>query len=95
VVIGPSADGGYYLIGFRFDTFLPDIFEGLAWSTPFVLQESIRILKTKNHIPQLIGEWHDIDTRDDLPGLIERNKKTKFVNSRTMMFLRASKYLYA
>jgi hypothetical protein len=94
-VIGPAADGGYYLVGFRRDKFLPDIFEGLTWSTPFILQESIQILKTKNYTPQLIGEWHDIDTSDDLPGLIERNKGTKFADSRTMIFLRASKYFSA
>ncbi len=27
-VIGPSLDGGYYLIGFKHDTFSPEIFEG-------------------------------------------------------------------
>jgi glycosyltransferase A (GT-A) superfamily protein (DUF2064 family) len=91
-VIGPTADGGYYLIGFRNDKFLPAIFEGLAWGTPLVLEKTIRILKAKNHIPQLIDEWHDIDTGNDLLGLIERNKKTEFTDSRTMNFLRSSKY---
>jgi uncharacterized protein len=91
-VIGPATDGGYYLIGFRYDTFLPHIFEGLTWGTPLVLEETIRILKAENHIPQLIDEWHDIDTGNDLLGLIEKNKKTKFADSRTMNFLKASKY---
>jgi rSAM/selenodomain-associated transferase 1 len=91
-VIGPANDGGYYLIGFRYDTFLPHIFEGLTWGTPIVLEETIRILKAKNHIPQLIDEWHDIDTRNDFLGLIERNKKTEFTDSWTMNFLRSSKY---
>ena len=91
-VIGPAVDGGYYLIGFKNDKFLPAIFEGITWSTPFILEETIRILKTKNHIPQLIDEWHDIDTGNDLLGLIERNKKTEFTDSRTMNFLRSSKY---
>jgi hypothetical protein len=91
-VIGPAVDGGYYLIGFKNDKFLPAIFEGITWSTPFILEETIRILKAKNHIPQLIDEWHDIDTGNDLLGLIERNKKTEFTDSRTMNFLRSSKY---
>jgi len=91
-VIGPANDGGYYLIGFRYDTFLPAIFKGLAWGTPLVLEETIRILKAKNHTPQLIVEWHDIDTGNDLMGLIKRNKKNKFADSRTMNFLRESKY---
>jgi rSAM/selenodomain-associated transferase 1 len=93
-VIGPAADGGYYLIGFRNDNFLPAIFEGLTWGTPLVLEKTIRILKDKNYNMQLIDVWHDIDTGNDLLGLIERNKRTKFADSRTMNFLRASKYFY-
>jgi len=91
-VIGPATDGGYYLIGFRHDTFLPAIFEGLTWSTPLVWKDTIRRLKANNHIPQLIDNWYDIDTSNDLLGLIKRNKKTKFADSQTMNFLRASKY---
>ncbi len=91
-VIGPAADGGYYLIGFRYDTFLPAIFEGLTWSTPLVFEETIRILKVNNYMPQLIDEWYDIDNGNDLLELIKRNKKTKFANSQTMNFLRSSKY---
>ncbi len=91
-VIGPAVDGGYYMIGFRYDTFLPAIFEGLIWSSPLVLEETIRILEAKNHTPKLIDEWHDIDTGNDLLGLIDRNKKTEFADSRTINFLRASKY---
>jgi len=92
MVIGPAVDGGYYLVGFGRDKFRTDIFEGLIWSTPFVLEETILILKAKNHTPQLIGEWHDIDTSDDLLGLMERSKETKFADSRTMNFLKVSKY---
>ena len=91
-VIGPAADGGYYLIGFRNDKFLPAIFEGFTWGTPLVLEKTICILQDKNYNMQLIEEWHDVDTSNDLLVLIERNKKTKFINSRTMSFLRASKY---
>ncbi|MDM8537304.1 TIGR04282 family arsenosugar biosynthesis glycosyltransferase, partial [Desulfobacterales bacterium HSG17] len=32
-VIGPSVDGGYYLIGFNTETFLPQAFENITWST--------------------------------------------------------------
>ena len=33
VVIGPSSDGGYYLIGFRRDAFIPDAFDQITWSS--------------------------------------------------------------
>lgn len=91
-VIGPAVDGGYYLIGFRDDNFLPAVFEGITWGTSLVLEETVRMLGIKNNLPQLISEWHDIDTGADLRGLLKRNKQTEFVHSRTMKFLQANKY---
>ncbi len=38
VVIGPSRDGGYYLLGMS--NFYPDLFEGKKWSTPSVCRHS-------------------------------------------------------
>jgi len=37
-VIGPAADGGYYLIGMRAP--VTDLFRGIAWSTATVLQRT-------------------------------------------------------
>jgi rSAM/selenodomain-associated transferase 1 len=39
VVLGPSSDGGYYLVGCRAE--VPPIFEGVAWGTSRVLSETI------------------------------------------------------
>jgi glycosyltransferase A (GT-A) superfamily protein (DUF2064 family) len=47
VVLGPSVDGGYYLIGFRTEALLlPDVqcckvFEGVEWSSSTVLQRTV------------------------------------------------------
>ena len=31
-VLGPASDGGYYLIGFSSETFLPEVFSQIAWA---------------------------------------------------------------
>ncbi len=90
-VIGPAADGGYYLIGLKTETFLPDIFFGLPWSTASVFSETVKILQACGHRTEILQEWHDVDTRDDLINLVERNKSTTFAHSRTMKYLMASR----
>lgn len=69
VVIGPAEDGGYYLIGFRSDSFTPEVFKGIHWSTSSVLLQTRRILKTLGHKYHLLPNWKDIDTALDLKAL--------------------------
>ncbi len=89
-VIGPAADGGYYLIGLKTETFLPDIFSNLPWSTTAVFSETLKILQACGQRTEILPEWHDVDARDDLINLMERNKSTAFAASRTMKYLAAS-----
>jgi hypothetical protein len=90
-VIGPAADGGYYLIGLKAETFLPDIFSELLWSTSSVFAETVKILQACGQRTEILQEWHDVDTRDDLINLMERSKSTTFAHSRTMKYLLASR----
>jgi hypothetical protein len=90
-VIGPAVDGGYYLIGFRYDKFLPAVFEGLTWSTVSVFPETLKILQTCGYQTEIIQEWQDVDKRDDLINLMERNKSTAFAHSQTMKYLAANR----
>jgi len=87
IVIGPSTDGGYYLIGFRNKSFLPEVFKGISWSTDTVLKDTLKILKEKNYRAHFLPELRDVDTIEDLKALYERNKDTAFANSRTMKFI--------
>jgi len=87
VVLGPSFDGGYYLISFRHDTFLPETFDGICWSTGTVFSETSTILKKAGLTLHVLPEWNDIDTCDDLRGLIERNRNTDFSRSMTFSYL--------
>ena len=63
IVIGPSTDGGYYLIGMNYlDT---KIFENKNWGQQSVLNETIRDIDDITNI-HLLDEKTDIDTYDDL-----------------------------
>jgi rSAM/selenodomain-associated transferase 1 len=87
VVLGPSFDGGYYLIGFKRDTFFPQAFEGILWGTQTVLQETINCLRTKRLSLHTLPAWNDIDTVTDLKDLFHRNRQTAFCSSQTISYL--------
>jgi hypothetical protein len=63
VVLGPCTDGGYYLIGMR--RLVPELFASITWSTPQVLEQTIRQIQ---HLPvtlALLPPWYDVDTLAD------------------------------
>ena len=64
MVIGPSTDGGYYLLGMKKAE--PFLFENIEWSTGSVLKETIGRC-TKNYWSYfLLPELTDIDEEKDL-----------------------------
>jgi rSAM/selenodomain-associated transferase 1 len=65
--IGPSADGGYYLIGLR-QAHL-DVFQGIAWSTPQVYAQTLSRARRLNLRVHAGREWYDVDTPADLERL--------------------------
>ncbi len=67
VVLGPVSDGGYYLIGMTFP--YPELFEGINWSTPEVLDKSIERTAELGLDWYLLPEWYDVDTPADLTRL--------------------------
>jgi len=64
VVIGPSNDGGYYLLGMK-RPFLT-VFDDKNWSTASVLEDTITDIKNANLTYHLLSELTDIDTESDL-----------------------------
>lgn len=69
VVIGPSRDGGYYLIGMRAtaaEKLYPLIFAEMVWSTAEVFATTRTRLLQAACIPALLPVLHDIDTPEDL-----------------------------
>jgi len=68
-VIGPAYDGGYYLIGFNQSTFSPQVFEGMAWGTENVFDETMKKLKRFRRAVHTLPYQRDIDTAEDLKRL--------------------------
>ena len=64
VVIGPSTDGGYYLVGMRGK--VTDIFKRVAWGTDSVLSETLHALKDQQAEAELLPVWYDVDLPGDL-----------------------------
>lgn len=68
-VIGPSTDGGYYLIGFSAAALtktVPHVFEEITWSTAEVLQQTMERIHSAKATLGLLPLWYDIDTAEDL-----------------------------
>jgi hypothetical protein len=65
-VVGPSFDGGYYLIGFKNKSFSPRAFDGMHWSTETVFEETLNTLKQEGLTIHTLQPLGDIDTVEDL-----------------------------
>ncbi len=68
-VIGPAADGGYYLIGCT--TSVPPVFNNIDWSSDQVFQQTISALQHHDVSYKLLPPWFDVDTIEDLRKLRE------------------------
>ncbi len=67
VVVGPTEDGGYYLVGVRAPA--PALFEGIPWSTPAVLGRTLERARALSLTVRLLPPWFDVDTGADLERL--------------------------
>lgn len=63
-VIGPAADGGYYLLGMK--SFSPELFENISWSSPSVFEQTETVLKRGKLLYKILPKLNDIDTEYDL-----------------------------
>ena len=71
ITIGPSLDGGYYLLGMK--ELYPTLFKNKKWSTDSVLEHTLKDLKQQNI--KLLEALNDIDTFEDLQQQPELLKK--------------------
>jgi uncharacterized protein len=86
-VIGPARDGGYYLLGFRNESFLPAVFRGIPWSTGAVFEQTMAIIDRTGRRVHVLPVWQDVDTVQDLKDLATRGRRSAFRSSHTMYFL--------
>jgi len=64
VVLGPAADGGYYLIGLK--RFHRRLFEGIDWSTERVYRQTL-VRAGEIGVPVVsLPEWYDVDNEETL-----------------------------
>ena len=72
VVLGPSADGGYYLIGLarpRAGDPTPDLFTGIRWSSAWTRADTVAAAERCGFRAELLDVWRDVDDAADLAAL--------------------------
>lgn len=62
-VIGPSEDGGYYLLGMK--ELNADVFNDISWSTDTVCNQTIDKIKASNKTYDLLKKLSDVDYKED------------------------------
>ena len=80
IAIGPSTDGGYYLIGFstlNIKITVPSVFEDIAWSTANVFRQTLARIRSVKATVGLLPPWYDIDTAEDLAFLYAHISATR------------------
>jgi rSAM/selenodomain-associated transferase 1 len=78
VVLGPCEDGGYYLIGMKRP--IPEIILPVQMSTERVLAETLALIDSEGLTVDLLPEWYDVDTAEELERL---KRELDGVESRT------------
>jgi rSAM/selenodomain-associated transferase 1 len=104
IVLGPSDDGGYYMIGVRRQVWLDEtlslgrIFREVPWGTGDVLARTMSNLDAAALRYALLSPWYDVDRPEDLARLIAELQED--MKSRALSALRAQlaatslKFLY-
>ena len=66
-VLGPSPDGGYYLMGLRRSSAV--LFKGIRWGTHHTYQDTLKNLMDFRFSCSVLAPWPDIDRPSDLVAL--------------------------
>jgi hypothetical protein len=64
VVLGPAADGGYYLVGLRATA--PALFDGVHWGGDAVLQQTVDNVARAGLSLHVLPVWYDVDDEPSL-----------------------------
>lgn len=87
LVLGPTRDGGYYLIGLR--KLVPDLFSGIAWSTDRVAIQTLERARDAKLTTVTLGQLEDLDTPEDLVRMLEPAARGRLHAKNTLEALRA------
>jgi len=64
IVLGPTRDGGYYLIGMKQPQ--PQLLRDVQMSTPHVLSDTLILAEASGLTVSLLPTWYDVDTIEEL-----------------------------
>lgn len=78
VVLGPAADGGYYLIALKGAH--PHLFTGIDWGTAAVARQTLDRAAEINLEAECLSEWYDVDDAELFAWLTEElaGRSTRF-----------------
>lgn len=68
VVVGPTFDGGYWLLGAQRPA--PDLFTDVPWTTPAAVPHALNKMRVAGVEPHLLPFWYDVDEAADLERLV-------------------------
>jgi len=77
IVISPSDDGGYSLLGMN--NFYPELFKNVEWSTNTVFSSTKEKIKSKKLSFKTLSTLNDIDTKEELINWIHKSKNIELV----------------
>ncbi|MGE5305774.1 MAG: TIGR04282 family arsenosugar biosynthesis glycosyltransferase [Alphaproteobacteria bacterium] len=88
VALGPSRDGGYYLVGCNRPT--PGLFSKMRWGHDAVLKQTLDRLARLKIGHDLLPVWYDVDTPEDVRALRAELDLASLANAmpETLNFLR-------
>jgi glycosyltransferase A (GT-A) superfamily protein (DUF2064 family) len=73
-VLGPSKDGGFYLIGLNKPYFKADAFLKLPWQTKHLKRSVAKIFQSKGTSTYLLEQLVDIDSKEDIKAILDSFK---------------------
>lgn len=83
--IGPSPDGGYYLIGMKKPE--PDVFNNISWSTDKVFGQTIDKIQSLQKVYTTLPSLRDIDTFEDFKAWRNSLSASTSLKRSQMLFL--------
>jgi uncharacterized protein len=84
-VVGPSDDGGFYLLGLR--SCWPGLLDTLSWSTERTCAETVERLSQHGLNPKMLSPWFDVDDAASLDRLVKLIREGEICATETQRVL--------
>ncbi len=96
IVLGPSIDGGYYLMGLHKSQFNPDVFLKLPWQTSRLTASITRLLSSKKIDVFFLKKLRDIDEVFDAKKILQSFKSfSKAIRNILVVIFISEKRIYS